>query len=472
MSSKYIALDLLNSYHPKSRYIYNSALVQAIKFGLLAFVWLLLVFGAGSTVGLIFAWLLPVLIQSLLPNLMPSLTLEEIKSFAEISAILAPTLTIVTVIPVNALFMVLCERKFLSLLTMRIGPNKVGPNGFFQTVADALKLLFKEDTAPNGADKVLFTLAPALFFAPSMIVFLPLLSVASNNAGIYAATDIDIGLIFIMGLVSLGTMSLVMGGWASNNKYSLIGGMRAASQAISYEVPMVLSMIGVVLLSGSANLVEIANQQVGGLLHWNIFASGKIPQIVESFSNSEGSFLQAFLVSVYFLLCISLFLVFFTASAAEVNRIPFDIPEAESELVSGYNTEFSGMKFALFFLAEYTNLFIASALAVVLFFGGPHLPINLELESELFSYLSDLSINLPIYGTFNGVLESLDFSWALSSISLLIKIYLMFLLAIWIRATLPRLRQDQLMEFAWKYLIPISLALIFLIAVLLELIRL
>lgn len=471
MSSKFIALDLLNSYHPKTKYINNSALAQAFKFLLLAGVWIFLVFSAAAAAGLSFAWLIPFLIQGPALNLIPALDPNLAKSIAEISALLAPTVTVATVIPVNALFMVLCERKFLSLLTMRIGPNKVGPNGFFQTIADALKLLFKEDIAPKGADKILFTLAPALFFAPSMIVFLPLLSVASNNIGIFATTDVDIGLIFILGFVSLGTMSLVMGGWASNNKYSLIGGMRAAAQAISYEVPMVLSMIAIILLSGSVNLLEVAHNQSGGLLQWNLFGNGQIPYLVNLFASSQGDFLQGFLALIYLIVCISLFIIFVVASTAEVNRIPFDIPEAESELVSGYNTEFSGMKFALFFLAEYTNLFIASGVGVVLFLGGAHLPISLDAESQLLTALSNTSINLPFLGTLGGLLSNINLTWVVCSLSFLVKIYFMFFLAIWIRATLPRLRQDQLMEFGWKYLIPLSLALIFILAILLEFIR-
>jgi NADH-quinone oxidoreductase subunit H len=369
------------------------------------------------------------------------------------------------------MFMVLCERKFLALLTMRIGPETVGPNGLLQTFADALKLLFKEDIMPDGSDKLLFTLSPALFFAPAMVVFMPLLSVAGNNVGIFKLADLDIGLLFILGLVSLGTMSLVMVGWASNNKYSLIGGLRAASQAISYEIPMVLSVLAMVLLTGSVNLMEINAKQSGGILNWNIFGNGYSKYLVNLLPNHDGIFMNGLVSLIFMGLCVTLFLIFVTASTAEVNRIPFDLPEAESELVSGYNTECSGMKFALFFLAEYTNLFVASGVAAILFLGGSHLPISSGAEEAILRSLSNVTISLPILGDLNGFLSGLDLSWNLTSIVLLLKIYGMFLVSIWIRATLPRLRQDQLMEFGWKYLIPLTLGIIFIVALCVEYFR-
>jgi NADH-quinone oxidoreductase subunit H len=470
MSTKYIALNLLSKYHPRAEYAHSTALGQAFKFVILAIVWTSIVFVAGAGAGVTFAWALPLIVTDILPNFI-DLDSSTAQKIAEILAYLAPTVTIATVIPVNALFMVLCERKFLALLTMRMGPTAVGPNGFLQTLADALKLLFKEDIAPKGSDGLLFTLAPALFFAPAMVVFLPLLSIASNNIGIFVNTDLDIGLIFILGLASLGTMSLVMAGWASNNKYSLIGGMRAAAQAVSYEIPMVLSLIAIVLISGSMNLLEVSNRQAGGILNWNIFGNGHLTAIINLFASSEGDFAQGFWSLVFAGLCLSLFIIFIVASTAEVNRIPFDLPEAESELVSGFNTEFTGMKFALFFLAEYTNLFIASGVAAVLFLGGGHLPISTASEEKIYSALSSLSLKLPILGDLNGILANLNVIWVLTSLVFLAKIYLMFLLAIWIRATLPRLRQDQLMEFGWKYLIPLSLGIIFVAALLLEYLR-
>ncbi len=468
MSSKPLNLRLLSTYHPRDKYQHYSALGQASKFLVLALVWALIVFGAAAGGGITFAWLLPYLVNKYASLL--TLSPELAKQISEILAYLAPTVTVATIIPVNALFMVLCERKFLALLTMRTGPMDVGPSGFLQTLADALKLLFKEDTTPAKADKLLFTLAPALFFAPAMVVFMPLLSIASNNLGIFVTTNLDIGLIFVIGLASLGTMSLVMEGWASNNKYSLMGGLRAASQAISYEIPMVLALIAIILMSGSMNLVEVSDTQAGGLSQWNIFGHGQINNIPAIFASHSGSLSQGLLALLFVVLCLALFIIFVTASTAEVNRIPFDIPEAESELVSGFNTECSGMKFALFFLAEYTNLFIASGIAVVLFLGGSHLPISLEAENALYSQLSHITIHLPeSLSTFADLTTDLNFVWVLTSLVFIIKIYLMFLLAIWIRATLPRLRQDQLMEFGWTYLIPLTLIIIFLMTILLEL---
>ena len=472
MNSKAVDLNLLSSFHPRESFATRTALEQGFKFIILAVVWLSLIFLAAAGAGVAFAWKAPFVFNELLPMWFPAVDKQIFADLADIHAYLAPTVVVATIIPVNALFMVLCERKFLSLLTMRIGPDKVGPNGGLQTLADAFKLLFKEDTMPKGADPILFTLAPALFFAPSMIVFLPLLAVASNRLGAFVYTDLDISLIFILGFVSLGTMSLVMAGWASNNKYSLMGGLRAAAQAVSYEIPLVLTMIAIIMLSGSVNLVKISDSQAGGILNWNLFGHGKLPWLLNLTASSGGIFFEGFVTLVFIVLCALLFIIFVTAATAEVNRIPFDIPEAESELVSGFNTEFSGMKFALFFLAEYTNLFISSGLAAILFLGGSHLPISAASEQALYNLLSNVSFELPVVGSFYGMFEHLNLTWVLASITLLVKIYIMFLVAIWIRATLPRLRQDQLMEFGWKYLIPLSLGIIFILALVLEYIKL
>ena len=472
MNSKAVDLNLLSSFHPRESFATRTALEQGFKFIILAVVWLSLIFLAAAGAGVAFAWKAPFVFNELLPMWFPAVDKQIFADLADIHAYLAPTVVVATIIPVNALFMVLCERKFLSLLTMRIGPDKVGPNGGLQTLADAFKLLFKEDTMPKGADPILFTLAPALFFAPSMIVFLPLLAVASNRLGAFVYTDLDISLIFILGFVSLGTMSLVMAGWASNNKYSLMGGLRAAAQAVSYEIPLVLTMIAIIMLSGSVNLVKISDSQAGGILNWNLFGHGKLPWLLNLTASSGGNFFEGFVTLVFIVLCALLFIIFVTAATAEVNRIPFDIPEAESELVSGFNTEFSGMKFALFFLAEYTNLFISSGLAAILFLGGSHLPISAASEQALYNLLSNVSFELPVVGSFYGMFEHLNLTWVLASITLLVKIYIMFLVAILIRATLPRLRQDQLMEFGWKYLIPLSLGIIFILALVLEYIKL
>jgi NADH-quinone oxidoreductase subunit H len=468
MSTKAVDLDLLNKFNPRQEFATSTALAQAAKFIVLASIWIGLVFVIPAGAALTFAWALPKFLTEIAPSLLPFIELSLLNDVAFLIEYLAPTITIATVIPVNAMFMVLCERKFLALLTMRIGPEKVGFNGALQTLADALKLLFKEDITPQGADGLLFTLAPALFFAPAMVVFMPLLSVASDNLGVFSTTDLDIGLIFIIGFASLGTMSIVMGGWASNNKYSLIGGMRAASQAISYEIPLVLTLIAIVLISGSTNLVTVSDSQAGGLLNWNIFGNGRLPYIVNMLPNHDGIFMDGFVSLAIVVICLILFLIFVVAATAEVNRIPFDLPEAESELVSGFNTEYTGMKFALFFLAEYTYLFIVSGVIVVLFLGGSHLPISLQAEEALYAALTSVDISLPFLGTLGGFLSGLNLVWVLTSLVFMVKIYFMFLVSIWIRATLPRLRQDQLMEFGWKFLIPLTLVLIFLVAVCME----
>jgi len=203
-------------------------------------------------------------------------------------------------------------------------------------------------------------------------------------------------------------------------------------------------------------------------MNWNIFGNGHLPKALNIFASFHGNAQEGFVSLLFAGLCVALFLIFIVASTAEVNRIPFDLPEAESELVSGFNTEYTGMKFALFFLAEYTNLFIASGIAVILFLGGSHLPISVAAEIQLYDMLSNFSVSLPVIGNLGGILSHLNIVWILTSVVLLLKIYSMFLVAIWIRATLPRLRQDQLMEFGWKYLIPLSLGIIFLVTLCLE----
>ncbi|MEI8378237.1 MAG: complex I subunit 1 family protein, partial [bacterium] len=228
-----------------------------------------------------------------------------------------PFIGIAALMVLMVLFLVLLERKFLALLTIRKGPNRVGPNGLFQTVADAIKLLFKEDIIPTNANKILFTIAPVVFFFPVMTVY-GLIPFAHN----WVAINASCGLILMLAISSISVLGLLSAGWASNNKYSMLGAMRSVAQAISYELPLVLSALSVVVLSGTMNLDKIAFGQEN-IFGWYIF--------------------PAFLGFVIFLIC----------TLAELNRVPFDLPEAESELVSGYNTEYSGMKFALFFLAEY-----------------------------------------------------------------------------------------------------------------------
>ncbi|MDQ0244857.1 NADH-quinone oxidoreductase subunit H [Bacillus fengqiuensis] len=295
---------------------------------------------------------------------------------------------------------ILAERKVMGFMQGRIGPNQVGGKwGLLQTVADVLKLLLKEDTIPKLADRPLFIIAPVIAFAPAFMV----LAVIPFTEHVQFA-DIGVGLLYYIAISGLSTVGVVTGSWASNNKYALLGGMRAAAQMISYEIPLVMSVLGVILLTGSLNLNEIvaAQEKV-----WFIF--------VQPIA----------------------FLVFLIASVAELNRTPFDLPEAESELVAGFHVEYSGFRWAFFMLSEYVYFFAMAALTTVLFLGGWHPVAFLDF--------------IP-----GAIWFALKFS------------FIVFLL-IWFRITFPRLRADQLMEFGWKVLLPIALANIFITAVVKEL---
>ncbi|MCR2807483.1 NADH-quinone oxidoreductase subunit NuoH [Paenibacillus soyae] len=296
------------------------------------------------------------------------------------------------------------ERKVIGWMQLRVGPNRVGPLGLLQTVADIFKLLIKEDTIPRKADRLLFILAPALAFIPSFAV----LAVIPYSEKLYFA-DLNVGLLYYAALSGITTLAIVLGGWASNNKYALLGGMRSAAQMISYEVPLVISIVGVILLSGSLNLKDIVTAQDGGWFwHWNLF-----PQIIG-------------------------FVVFFIAAVSELNRTPFDLPEAESELIAGYHVEYSGFRFAFFMLAEYVYVYAIAALTTVLFLGGWHAPA-------------------PFLDFVPGII------W------FLLKFAFVVFSLFWIRATFPRVRIDQLMSLGWKVLLPVAIANVFLTALWLEL---
>ncbi len=302
------------------------------------------------------------------------------------------------------MYAILSERKVLGFMQLRYGPNHVGGKwGLLQTAADVLKLLIKEDIIPKLADRPLFILAPVIAFAPAFMV----LAVIPFTDKMQFA-DLGIGLLYYIAISGITTVGVVTAGWASNNKYSLIGGMRAAAQMISYEIPLVMSLVGVILLSGSLNLNDIVAAQQ----------------------------------DVWFILLQPLaFLIFIIASVSELNRTPFDLPEAESELVAGYHTEYSGFRWAFFMLAEYVYLFAMSAITTVLFLGG-WLP--------LFSFLDFIP---------GAVWFALKFS---------VVIYVL----IWIRASFPRMRADHLMEFGWKVLLPLALVNIFITALAKELFKL
>lgn len=316
--------------------------------------------------------------------------------FVDLLAWLVVGVLVFALICLLALGLIYLERKVSGYIQVRLGPTRVGPWGLFQTMTDALKLLQKEDIVPAGADKILHTVAPILFFAVCTMSYM----VIPWGEGATAAwfVDLNIGLLYVMAITSVGVIGVLMGGWGSNNKWSLLGALRGAAQMISYEIPMLLALVCVVLMAESLSLNEIVRQQKDlGLLSWNIWRPWLwLPMVL-----------------------------YIIAATAEVNRIPFDLPEAESELVAGYHTEYSGMKFAFFFLGEYGNVFIVGLIFSVLFLGG---------WSSPFGYPDPL--HLP------------GFIWLMGKATVVV------LFLMWVRWTLPRLRVDQLMTMAWKLLIP------------------
>jgi NADH-quinone oxidoreductase subunit H len=319
---------------------------------------------------------------------------------ALVAAFICATL-LVTFMALGPIAYVYAETKLAGFFQDRIGPKRVGPHGLLQTVADAVKLLFKEAIFPAAADKFLFVLAPCLVVVGAFLGFV----VIPFGTRLQTA-DLNIGLFYVIAVSSLSTVGIIMAGWASNNKYALFGAMRSAAQIVSYEIPAVFSMLVIVMIVGSLSLQDVVNAQQGGMGYWLLFR--------------------------YFPLNVIAFLVFFTASLAECNRAPFDIPEAESELVAGFHTEYSGFFFAMFFMAEYTEMFIVSAVASVLFLGGylaPH----------------------PALQTVGGL--------GLGPFWLLLKAFTLIFVQMWLRWTLPRLRVDQLMHVAWKVLLPIAMTL-------------
>jgi NADH-quinone oxidoreductase subunit H len=291
---------------------------------------------------------------------------------------------VIGLVAVNALFLIWMERKVSAHMQLRPGPMEVGFHGALQTIADALKLIGKELITPKDVDTLIYLLAPIVMFLPVLVCF-----VVIPFSPTMLIRDLNVGLLLIFAFSTLSVLAILMAGWSSNNKYSLLGAIRSVAQNIAYEIPLLITAMSIILMAGSFKPSDIVAQQSW---IWNIF-------------------LQPLA-----------FLLFITCGTAETNRAPFDIPEAESELVAGFHTEYSGMRFAIFFLAEYTNMFIVSAVATVLFLGGWHGPI------------------LPPVVWF------------------LLKVYAMIFLMMWFRWTFPRLRFDQLITFAWKILIPLALA--------------
>ncbi|MFQ6000729.1 MAG: NADH-quinone oxidoreductase subunit NuoH [Anaerolineae bacterium] len=315
-------------------------------------------------------------IYDLLARFLAGWAVELIMMLLTIACLIALALT--TIIIVNYV-----ERKVIGRIQDRYGPNRWGPLGVLQPIADMIKMMVKEDIIPAQADRLIFNLAPVIVVVPTFLV----LAVLPFGRGMVAA-DLNIGFLYIVAISSLGTIAILLAGWGSRNKYSLLGGMRVVAQMISYEVPMVLSALGAIMLTGSLSMVSIVEGQ------------SRVP---------------------FILLQPLGFLIYFISAIAEVNRAPFDLPEAESEIIAGYHTEYSGMKYAMFLLAEYINAFIVSAIAATLFLGGWQGPL------------------LPPYVWF------------------FLKAYAIYFVLMWLRGTLPRLRIDQLMGLAWKFLVPLAL---------------
>jgi NADH-quinone oxidoreductase subunit H len=331
----------------------------------------------------------------------------------------AITVAFVVVLLVVA-YTVLAERRILGFIQGRLGPNRVGPGGLFQPFADLLKFILKEDIVPDKSTRFIYFLAPVIATMAAlmtMIVYpfgpdtrIPFTSITIP----LVIARLDIGLLYVLGITSVGVYGIALAGWSSNNKYSLMGGLRSSAQMISYELALGLSLIGVILLAGTLDLALIVERQSGWHgLRWFVFF------------NPLG------------------FLVYLVAAIAETNRVPFDLPEAETELVAGFHTEYSAMKFALFFLAEYINMFTVSMLATTLFFGGWNVPFAEDVFGR---------------GTFLFGL--------VSAIGFLFKVCVFLFIYIWLRGTLPRFRFDQLMNFGWKVLLPLALLSIVIVATL------
>ncbi len=307
-------------------------------------------------------------------------------------------------------YLTLYERKALARIQVRVGPNRAGPGGWLQPLADAVKLIFKEELIPAEAYKIVFVLAPIITVIPALVILAVLpwgtsITIFGREISLYL-TDINVGVLYIVSITSISVYGIVLAGWSSNNKYAMLGGMRSTAQMISYELALGLAFIGPIMLAGSMSLGDIVEAQK----------------------------------PIWFVIYQPLgALIFFVAVLAEVNRAPFDMPEAEQELTAGYHTEYSGMKFALFFMAEYIKMIAVSAVAATLFFGGYRGP-----------FVDQLPILGPLY--------------------LLIKILVMLFFMIWVRATLPRLRYDRLMAFGWKILLPAALINVLATAVVLVLI--
>jgi len=317
---------------------------------------------------------------------LPSALQETLWALAKITAIVAPLMVCVA-------YFTFAERKLIGYMQVRVGPNRVGPRGWLQPIADALKLMFKEIVVPRRANRQLFLFAPVLSIAPALAAW----AVIPFTDHLVLA-DIDASLLYILALTSLGVYGVIVAGWASNSKYAFLGALRSAAQIVAYEIAMGFALVGVLMAAGSLNLRDIVLGQSGSLLHW------------------------------YWLPLLPLFLVYFISGVAETNRAPFDVAEGESEIVAGFHVEYSGMAFAVFFLAEYANMILIAALTVLMFLGGWLPP-----------------------------LEIAPFTWIPPLLWFGLKTSLVAFLFLWFRATFPRYRYDQIMRLGWKVLIPVTL---------------
>ena len=322
-----------------------------------------------------------------------------------------PMLLVLVAAVVGVLVTVWLERKISAAAQQRIGPEYAGALGVLQPIADGLKLLVKEDIIPDKADGILFTAGPILVLVPVILSWL-IVPFGQN----LLISNVGIGIFLWIALSSIQPIGLLMSGYASNNKYSLLGGLRAAAQSISYEIPLALSVLAIVLMTNSLSTIDIVNQQSGaGILSWNIWRQ------------PVG------------------FIVFWICALAECERLPFDLPEAEEELVAGYQTEYAGMKFALFYLGSYINLILSALLVSILYLGGWGFPIPVELIAKFLN----LPINAPLIQVFTA---------SIGIVMTVLKAYLLVFIAILLRWTTPRVRIDQLLDLGWKFLLPISLA--------------
>jgi NADH-quinone oxidoreductase subunit H len=341
--------------------------------------------------------------------------LNEFETFLLLSILKVVVVLVITLTAVA--YTVLLERKVLGRIQNRWGPSRVGPFGLLQPLADGIKLFLKEDLMPLASERPLFILAPIIALACALISiavvpFGGMQTVTVNGVGVemFNIADLNIGLLVILGITSIGVYGIALSGWSSNNKFALLGSLRATSQMISYELALGLSLVGVVLRAQSLSLRDIVNSQSAhGLLSWNFFGGFQFVA----------------------------FFIYLMAAYAETNRAPFDLPEAESELVAGYHTEYSSMKFAMFFMAEYANMITVSCVATLLFFGGASSPLGHLLPADFGGHI--LSAIFPIL-------------W------FVVKVLGFLLLFIWVRGTLPRFRYDQLMSFGWKFLLPVAMA--------------